>query len=88
MNTNISLRESSEQQLTFKQKFKVIDWSKILFEIGSDTFRHVLIYGKEQEPRKKIFHNGAKNSPFLRGFDRMNMFFGISRNLTRKVVFK
>ena len=27
---------------------------------GSDTFRSVLIYGKEQESRKK-FHNLAKN---------------------------
>ena len=26
----------------------------------SDTFRSVLIYGKEQESRKKKFHNRAK----------------------------
>ena len=30
------------------------------FKTGSDTFRSVLIYGKEQESRKKI-HNRAKN---------------------------
>ena len=31
-------------------------------KIESDTFRSVLIYGKEQESRKKIFHNPAKIS--------------------------
>ena len=41
----------------------------------SDTFRSVLVYGKEQESRKKIFHNRAKKFIFLRVFDRRNTFF-------------
>ena len=31
---------------------------------GSDTFRSVLIYGKEQESQKEKFHNNAKISSF------------------------
>ena len=55
---------------------------------GSDTFRSVLIYGKEQQPRKNIFVIVEKNFTFLRGFNRKNTFFGISRNLIRKGSFR
>ena len=42
---------------------------------GSDTFKSVLIYGKEQESRKKNIHHRAKNFTFLRRFDSRNTFF-------------
>ena len=42
--------------------FKVVDSCLIFSKIGSDTFKSVLIYGKQQESLKKI-HNRAKNSP-------------------------
>ena len=35
----------------------------------------VLIYEKEQESQKRIFHNRAKNFIFMRGFDSINTFF-------------
>ena len=47
----------------------------------SDTFRRVLIHGKEQEPRKKILHYRAKNFTFLRAFDRKNTLFFIYREI-------
>ena len=49
--------------------------SNFFSETGSDTFRSVLIYGKDQESRKKIFHSRAKNFTSLRRSDRKNMFF-------------
>ena len=42
---------------------------------GLIQFRSVLIYGNEQESRKTIFHNLAKEITFLRRFDRRNTFF-------------
>ena len=43
-------------------------------KIGSDTFRIDLIYRKEQESRKRICHNLAKEFIFLRRFDWRNSF--------------
>ena len=43
-------------------ELKVVDSCRIFSNTGSDTFRNVLIYGKEQESRKKVFHDSAKNS--------------------------
>ena len=37
---------------------------------------------------KKICHHRAKKFTFLRGFDRKNKVFGISRNLIDRFVFK
>ena len=45
--------------------------SDFFSKTGSDTFRSVLIHGKEQESRKK-FHNRAKKFHLL---DRRNTFF-------------
>ena len=45
------------------------------WKMWSDTFKSVLVYGKEQESRRKIFHNRAKKFIFLRSFDRRNTFF-------------
>ena len=56
-------------------RVKVVDSCRIYSKTWSDTFRSVLIYGKEQESRKKIFHNRAKKFIFLRGFDHRNKFF-------------
>ena len=55
----------------------------------SDTFRSVLVYGKGQESRQKIFHNREKKKKFifLRSFDRRNKLFCVSRNLIRKGCF-
>ena len=39
----------------------------------SDTFRSVLVYGKEQKSRKTC-HNRAKKFIFLRRFDRRDPF--------------
>ena len=54
-----------EKRLSLKLgnlSLKVVDSCQIFFlKTGSDTFRGVLIYGKEQESRKKIFHNRTKN---------------------------
>ena len=44
--------------------FKVAGSCGIFWKTGSDTFRSVLICGKEQEFRKKIFHNRGKNASF------------------------
>ena len=38
---------------------KLVDSCWIFFETWSDTFRNVLVYGKEQESQK-IFYNHAK----------------------------
>ena len=51
-------------------------------------FQKFLVCGKEQESRKKIFHHRAKKFTFLRGFDRKNKLFGISRNPIDRFVFK
>ena len=40
----------------------------------SDTFRSVLVYGKEQESREKKLHNRAK-SHLSERFDPRNTFF-------------
>ena len=45
------------------------------FEAGSDTFRSILIYGKEQESRKRKYIITVQKIIFLRGFDRRNAFF-------------
>ena len=34
--------------------------SDFFLKTWSDTFRSVLLYGKEQESREKVFHNRAK----------------------------
>ena len=54
---------------------------------GSDTFRSVLIYGKEQEFRKKYVITVQKESIFLRGFDRRNMFFLVIEKSDSKRLF-
>ena len=55
---------------------------------GSDTFRSALIYGKQQDSRKK-FHNSAKNFPCLRRFDGRNTFcLDTKKNLIRKACFQ
>ena len=55
---------------------------------GSDTFRSILIHGKEKEPRKNYFKIVQNNFTFLRGFDRKNTYFEILRNLIRKGCFQ
>ena len=47
--------------------FKVAGSAGTFSKTASDTFGSVLMYGKEQEPRKRIFHNRVKNFIFLRG---------------------
>ena len=43
---------------------------------------------KSKNLEKKICHHRAKKFTFLRGFDRKNKVFGISRNLIDRFVFK
>ena len=46
----------------------------------------VLIYGKEQESRKKIFHNRVKKFTFLRRFDcRKTFFLDIKKSNSKKL---
>ena len=69
---------------------KVVDSFRILLKTVSDTFRSVLIYGKEQESRKTIFHNRAKQFIFLRGFDCRNahgLFHSKCLDVVRKSLF-
>ena len=40
---------------------KVADLCRFILKTGSDTFRNVLIYGKEQNSRR-IFHNYTKKN--------------------------
>ena len=40
----------------------------------SDIFGSVLVYGKEQESRKKIFHDHANKIHLPARFDRRNTF--------------
>ena len=68
--------------------FKVVDSCQTCSTKCSDTFRSFFVCGKEQESRKKICHHRAKKFTFLRGFDRKNKVFGISRNLIDRFVFK
>ena len=67
--------------------FKVVDSCRIFSTRCSDTFRSFLenAYGKEQESQKNVI---TVQKIFLRGFDRKNMFFEISRNLIRKTCFQ
>ena len=67
---------------------KVVDSCRTCSTKCSDTFRSFFVCGKEQEVRKKICHHRAKKFTFLRGFDRKNKVFGISRNLIDRFVFK
>ena len=41
---------------------KVVDSCRTFSKTGFDTFRSILIYGKEQESRKKKFITVQKNS--------------------------
>ena len=54
------------------KNIKVLTSVGFFSKTGSDTFRSVLVYGKEQQSRKNIFHNSAKKFNFLRRFDRRN----------------
>ena len=47
-----------------RTKFKVVDSCWISSTEWSDTFRSSFVYGKEQESRKKIYHNRANESHF------------------------
>ena len=53
----------------------------------SDTFRSFL-YMERSKNIEKIYHNHAKKSTYVRGFDRKNTGFGISKNLIRNVYFE
>ena len=53
--------------------------------IHSEVF---FVYGKEQRSRKKYVITVQKEFAFLRGFDRKNTLFEISRNLIRKACFQ
>ena len=55
---------------------------------GSDTIRKVLIYGKEQESRKKHFITVQKNSSSWEGLTVETRFFRYPEILLEKVVFK
>ena len=68
--------------------FKVVDSCQTCSTKCSDTFRSFFVCGKEQESRKKYFITVQKKFTFLRGFDRKNKVFGISRNLIDRFVFK
>ena len=67
---------------------KVVDSCRTCSTKSSHTFRSVFVCGKEQESRKKICCHRAKKFTFLRGFDRKNKVFGMSRNLIDRFVFK
>ena len=54
----------------------------------SETFRSFFVCGKEQESLKKYVITVQKKFTFLRGFDRKNTFFEISKNLTGKACFQ
>ena len=54
--------------------------SDFFSKTGSDTFRSVLIYRKEQESRKKCY-NRAKSSSFWEGLTVETRLLWISRNL-------
>ena len=49
-----------------KASLEVVDSCRIFSKTGSDTFRSVLIYGKEEESRKKNFITVQKIFTFLR----------------------
>ena len=68
--------------------FKVVDSCRTCSTKCSDTFRSFFVCGKEQESRKKDVITVQKKFTFLRGFDRKNKVFGISRNLIDRFVFK
>ena len=53
----------------------------------SDNFKRVLIYGKDQESRNKIFRNRAKNIHFLRTFDYKKQGFLDSEKTNSKRLF-
>ena len=61
--------------------------SDFFSKTGSDTFRSVLIYGKDQESRKKCVITVQKNFVFLRGLDRRNTFLQISKKSYSKSLF-
>ena len=48
----------------------------------------VSLYMEESKNLEKICHNRAKKFTFLRGFDRKDRLFEISRNLIRKACFQ
>ena len=48
----------------------------------------VFLYMERSKNREKICHNRAKEFTFIRGFDRKNTLFEISRNLIRKACFQ
>ena len=73
---------------TFDFLFKVVDSCQTCSTKCSDTFRSFFVCGKEQESRKKYVITVQKKFTFLRGFDRKNKVFGISRNLIDRFVFK
>ena len=68
--------------------FKVVDSCRTCSTKSSHTFRSFFVCGKEQESRKKYVITVQKKFTFLRGFDRKNKVFGISRNLMDRFVFK
>ena len=51
----------------------------------SDAFRSFLIYGKEQESRKKVFRNRAKKSTFMRRYDRRNTFLDTEKSNSKRL---
>ena len=57
-------------------------------DLFDKMFRSFFVCGKEQESRKKYVITVQKKFTFLRGFDRKNKVFGISRNLIDRFVFK
>ena len=56
-------------------RLRLLTHVRFFSKTWSDNFRSVLIYGKEQESRKKCFITVQKLFTFLRTFDRRNTFF-------------
>ena len=57
-----------------KMQLRLLTRDGFFSETGSDTFRNVLIYGKEKEYQKKYVITVQNNIHFLR-FDHRNKFF-------------
>ena len=68
--------------------FKVVDSCQTCSTKCSDTFRSFLYVERSKNLEKKYVITVQKNFTFLRGFDRKNKVFGISRNLIDRFVFK
>ena len=77
-----------ENLLEIPNLLKVVDSCRNFSTKSSDTFRSLCIWKGARISKKKICLNRAKKLTLLRGFDRKNTLFEISRNLIRKARFQ